>query len=114
MDWEDLLNDMTETVAETFAVSLIYERAATGEVFDKTPRGTPLTAIYDTGTVDSKDGASLAVSNRITVIDIRLADLDFIPAKRDRVTIPAGSFEVLDKDPSSSGMMKLKLGNRRQ
>jgi len=110
MDWEELLDGMTAVVADTFAVSLVYERAEQpGVLIDKTPSGAPLTCIYDVEVADAAEGGSLTVSNRRTVIDVRLADLGFVPAKKDRVTVPAGTFTVLDKDQSTSGMMKLEL-----
>ncbi|MCB5201716.1 hypothetical protein LH464_04385 [Neorhizobium sp. T786] len=110
MDWDELLDDMTAVVVDTFAVSLVYERAeAPGVLIDKTPSGAPLTCIYDVETVDGAEGGSLSVANRRTIIDVRLDDLGFVPSTKDFVRVPAGRFSILNKDESSSGMMKLQL-----
>lgn len=91
---------------------ILYERVETGEVIDKRPDGQQLTAVYDVVAAESIDGFSLSVSNRITVIDVRIDDLGFTPASRDFVTVKGQRFMVTKRIPSSSGMMKLQLGER--
>lgn len=109
-DWDALLDDMTATVAGTFPKCITYTRLELGTVHDKTPSGTPLTAIYDVVEADTTEGPSRTVTNRRVVIDIRLADLGFDPMQRDLVTVHGiGDFTVLNRIPSSSGMMKLVL-----
>lgn len=109
MNWNGLLDGMTAVVRDVFGDPISYYRAETGTTHTTTPSGAPLTAVFDVETIDSKDGASLAASNRRTVIDIRIADLGFVPAKNDEATVRGVSYLVLDKDPSSSGNMKLQL-----
>jgi hypothetical protein len=109
MDWTGLLDGMTGVVRDTFGDPVSYYRAETGTTHTTTPSGAPLTAVFDVESIDSKDGASLTASNRRTVIDIRLADLGFVPAKNDEATVRGTTYFVMDKDPSSSGNMKLQL-----
>lgn len=109
MDWDQLLDDMTATIAETFPKRIIYTRVD-GTTHTETPDGKPLTGVFDYQAVESRDGASLGITNRQTILDVRLADLGFDPETRDTVSVDGeGSFTVLAKYPSSSGMMKLHL-----
>ncbi|MCW1412206.1 hypothetical protein OLZ32_28045 [Rhizobium sp. 1AS11] len=111
MDWDSLLDDMTAIVAETFPKGITYHRLETGTTHSTTPSGAPLTAIYDISATDTRDnGGTLAVNNRQIIIDVRIADLGFEPATKDRVDVDGkGSFTVLALMPSSSGMTKLLL-----
>ena len=107
--WDDLLDIATEAVRDVFSVPLTYVRLETDTTHTTTPSGEPLTAIFDVIPAESNEGVSLTVANRITVIDVRLADLGFDPAVKDRVTINGKSYDVNKRLPSSSGMMKLQL-----
>jgi hypothetical protein len=114
MDWNGLLDGMTDIVRDTFSQPIIFTPGDTGIPISTKPDGTPLTAILDYDAADSKEG-SATITNRLTIIDVKLADIGGItPKKRDAVQfVDTGEeFEVNQRIPSSSGMMKLELRKR--
>lgn len=93
---------MTTILVDTFKEPFVYVRAETGQIVNGF-------GIFDYDHQPLDTNASLGVSGRVTVLDVRLADLGFTPAKRDAVTVAGTEYVVNEKYPSSSGMMKLHL-----
>lgn len=112
MDWNGLLDGMTRLIADTFPEPISYYRVSTDTTHTVTVTGAPLTGVFDYEAVETREGASLGVNNRQTVVDIRLADLGFEPESKDRVEIAGKTYDVLTKHPTTSGMMKLYLRKR--
>lgn len=110
MDWTGLLDGMTDLVRDTFGEPFTYTRLETGEVLTvSADSGIRLTGVFDPAHEPLEAGGALPAGGRIAVLDIKLADLGFLPMKKDGVTVAGKSWEVNEKYVSSSGMMKLHL-----
>ncbi|RVH56276.1 hypothetical protein CN213_16140 [Sinorhizobium meliloti] len=113
MDWNGLLDGMTGIVRDTFGEPFTYTRLETGETLTHSvATGEELRGIYDAAWSPEQDGTALRVSASIPVLDVKLSDLGFEPATKDQLTVDGVSYQVNDKIPSSSGMMKLHLRKR--
>lgn len=93
---------MTTVLVGAFKEPFVYVRTETGQVVNGF-------GIYDIDHLPLDTNAALGVAGRVTVLDVRVADLGFTPAKRDQVTVGGIEYVVNERYPSSSGMMKLHL-----
>ncbi len=113
MDWNGLLDGMTCIVRDTFGEPFTYTRLETGETLTHSvATGEELRGIFDPTWSPEQDGTALRVSATIPVLDVRISDLGFTPASKDQITVAGADWQVNDKIPSSSGMMKLHLRKR--
>lgn len=110
MDWTGLLDGMTGIVRDTFGEPFTYTPVQTGiEITSSVITGEPLRGVFDPAHEPLDAGGSIGAAGRITVLDIRLADIGLLPMKKDAVSVSGRDWEVIEKYPSSSGMMKLSL-----
>lgn len=109
-NWTGLLDRMTRTVRATFGEPVSYFRFETGQTITTRPDGEPLTGIFDPDHEPlSASPGSVEVNSRIVVLDMRVADLGFVPLEEDKATVKGVTYRVMKVHPSSSGMMKLQL-----
>lgn len=110
MDWTGLLDGMTDLVRDTFGEPFTYTPQATGVTLTHSvATGSPLIAPFDPSHEPLDAGTAIGIAGRIAVIEIKLSDIGVDPMKKDGVTVAGKSWEVNEKFPSSSGMMKLHL-----
>jgi|GEM_PF-4019569 len=101
--WQDLLNNMTAQVRDTFGQSVTYTRKKTGEVFE-------ILAVFDIGYNLSEAGGTMGANIPVKELDIRLSDIGHQrPQQGDKVLIDGTSYQVTDVKQSTSGMMKAVL-----
>lgn len=113
MDWNGLLDGMTGIVRDTFGEHFTYTRLETGETLTHSVvTGEELRGVFDPTYSPAQDGTALTVSATVPMLDIKLSDLGFVPATKDQLTVGGANYQVNDKIPSSSGMMKLLLRKR--
>jgi hypothetical protein len=104
MDWNDLLDGMTDIVRDTFGQAVSYFQFATDITYPD------IDAIFDPSFETTEVGGSVPVTIRIPVLDIKLSDIGGLePKQDDEATINGTKYRVIKALPSSSGMMKAHL-----
>ncbi len=104
MDWNGLLDGMTDIVRDTFGQAVSYSRFETGITYPN------IEAIFDPSFETTEVGGSVPVTIRIPVLDIKLSDIGGLePKQDDQAVINATTYRVIKALPSSSGMMKAHL-----